>query len=198
MALKWKVMLVIVALYSCGMIGVAMHTYTAASAVSNSSPSVETTKVVFIMLGGLGVILPTYLNVWQSLETAKLQEDQVNRSKMENTFRLLEKWDDKTLLEARSFTRQLKEQKDSLSPDELRKRIAENPALKQSVILIFNYFDLLRISIGGDRVHKDVIVDALSEVFHDIKGRFQPWLEREPKPFQDDMAKLAGFFEKRG
>lgn len=41
--------------------------------------------------------------------------------------------------------------RDSLSPAQLKARINETPELLQSVILVFNYFDLLRISIENDR-----------------------------------------------
>lgn len=89
MSKKWTILIVFVALYVLGIIGTAWHTYGIADP-SLGPRSVEVIKIVFIMLGGLGVILPTYLNVWQSMETARLVADQARRNRIENTFRLLQ------------------------------------------------------------------------------------------------------------
>jgi quinol monooxygenase YgiN len=82
------------------------------------------------------------LNVWRSLETARLQQEGFRRQKVENTFRLIEKWDDKALLEARSYSRAFKDREKQLSPEQLLSEIKEKPQLRQSVVLIFNYFYL--------------------------------------------------------
>ena len=102
--LKWKILIGFVLLYLVGIIGAGWHTYDATDS-SQAVPTIETLKIIFIMLGGLGVIVPTYLNIWQSLETAEFLEDQKQRDKIENTFHLLGKWDDDSLFEARRFTR---------------------------------------------------------------------------------------------
>ena len=126
MNLKWTLLGVFVVLYLIGVAGVGWHTFDATDS-AKASPIVEVIKIVFIMLGGLGVILPTYLNVWQSLETAELLEDQVQRNKIENTVKLIEQWDDKSLLEARNFTRVLNEQQSILSPVELKSKSTKLP-----------------------------------------------------------------------
>jgi len=143
------------------------------------------------MLGGLGVILPTYLNVWQSLETAELLKDQVKRNRVENTFSLIQEWDDASLFAARKFTREMKEQHSSLSPDQLKDKINRTPELKQSIILVFNYFDSVRVSIENDRVEATVIGRSLGGVFHDIYDRFKPWIRDQEKEYQDDLEKLS-------
>jgi hypothetical protein len=190
MTLKWKILIAFVTLYLIGVAGGGWHTYDSTSA-SGASPVIEAIKVVFIMLGGLGVILPTYLNVWQSLETADLLSDQARRNKVENTFSLLEKWDSTSLFEARKFTRELKEQHSKLSPDELKEKINTNPDLKQSTILVFNYFEWIRISIENDRVDATVIGHSLGGVFHDMYDRFKPWIRDRDILFQNDLEKLS-------
>ncbi len=139
MKLKWAIFVFVVILYIVGMVGVGWHTYTVTDP-TKAAPSVETVKIAFIMLGGLGIILPTYLNIWQSFETARLLEDDARRKIIENTFSLLEKWDDKALFDARKFTRELKDQKNQLSPDQIRDRITTSPELRQSAILLFKLF----------------------------------------------------------
>ena len=195
-SLKWKILISFVALYLVGIIGAGWHTYDATDS-SQAVPATEALKIVFIMLGGLGVIVPTYLNIWQSLETAKLLEDQERRDKIENTFRLLEKWDDDSLFEARSFTRGLGDQHGSLSPDQLKLKINNEPNLRQSIILVFNYFELLRISIENERVDRDIVASSLGLVFHDIYDRVKPWIKDRPQAYQDDLEKLSLLLPKK-
>lgn len=194
MKLKWKMLIAFASLYALGIIGVGMHTYDASKAMSSTNASIETLKIVFIMLGGLGVILPTYLNVWQSLETANLLQEQFRRNEIENTMKIIERWDDKHFLEARKFTRKLKDQHATLSPEQLKKEINENPDLRQSVILIFNYFDYIRLSIINKRIDAKVIVSQFGEVFHDMHDRFSPWLKDQPKDYQADLKILVKLF----
>ena len=130
MKAKWVIFGFIIVLYLLGIIGLVWHTFGSTNS-SETSSFIEIAKLTFIALGGLGVILPTYLNVWQSLETAELLQDQVRRSKIENTFQLLQKWDDKTLFEARAFTRQQKKLINSLSADDLKKEISSNEDLER-------------------------------------------------------------------
>lgn len=170
---KWWILIAFVVLYSIGIAGAAWHTYDATDS-SKSVPTVEALKIVFIMLGGLGVLVPTYLNIWQSPENTNLLEDKARRDKIENTFRLIEKWDDKTLLEARKYSRAMKDQQDKLSPDQIKSKIAESAELRQSVILLFNYFEQVRISIEHDRIDPKIIKETLGMAFRDIYDRFKP------------------------
>ena len=187
MKAKWIFLTIIVLLYMVGIVGAGWHTY-GATDPTKSTPSVEAIKVIFIMLGGLGIILPTYLNIWQSLETANLLVDEARRKKIENTFSLLEKWDDKSLFDARKFTRELKEQYNELSANQIKERIKNTPELRQSVILLFNYFELIRISIEHDRVDAKIIKELLGSVAIDICKRFDPWLQEQPD--KDDVDKF--------
>ncbi len=187
---KWILLVVIVLLYLAGIVGAGWHTY-GATDPAKAVPSIEMIKVVFIMLGGLGIILPTYLNIWQSLETARLLEDEARRNRIENTFSILEKWDDKSLFDARKFTRELKDQHNELSANQIRERIKDTPELRQSVILLFNYFELIRISIEHDRVDPKIVKESLGPVAIDICKRFDPWLQEQPdKADVDKFLKL--------
>ncbi len=192
---KWTILFIFIFLYLIGIGGAAWHTYEATDP-SKAVPTVESLKIIFIMLGGLGVILPTYLNVWQSLETARLLEDQTKRNIIENTFRLLEKWDDTSLFEARKFTRELKDNQNNLSPDQLKQWIKDKPELRQSVIILFNCFDLIRISIEQDRIDEGIIKDAIGEVFLDMYGRFKPWIKEQSQSSQKDTEKLVNLLHK--
>lgn len=189
MQAKWLILCVFVSLYLFGMIGVGMHTYSAVDP-SSANRVVETIKILFIMLGGLGVILPTYLNVWQSMEASKIMEDAGRKRIIENTFDLFEKWDDKALFDARKFSRELKERCMDLSPNQLVEEVRKSPELKQSVVLLFNYFELVRMSIEYERVDRTVVKEYFSRTLLDICGRFAPWVQEQSASFQRDVEKL--------
>ncbi len=190
MQTKWKIFWLIVVLYMFGVVGIGWQAYDSTDPLI-ASPFIEASKLIFIALGGLGIILPTYLNVWQSLETAAHIQDQVRRNIIENTFSLIQKWDDSALLEARNFTRLLKEQHCTLSSDQLKQKINDDVNLKRSAILVFNFFDGMRVSIQHDRIDLQIIGRSLGGVFHDMYERFRPWIREQEQEFQDDMAILA-------
>ena len=113
------------------------------------------------------------------METAKVLDDQVRRQKVENTFAVLEKWDHPSLLQARGFTRKLKLQHSTLSPDRLNEKIDAEEDLAQSIVLVFNYFENVRVSVETDRVDANLLSDMLGGVYQDIYERFRPWVNKQ-------------------
>jgi len=166
---KWTWFFWINILWILGTIGLGVYTFQQPVA-SGESQFIETMKVVFLSLGGLGVILPTYLSVFHSIENK-------NESKIENSFQLIERWDNEHLHKARNFTRKLKDDRASLSNDELVTRITNDEELRQSVILVMNYFDNIRVSLKAGRVDKELLVNAMGPVFDDLYYRLLPFIE---------------------
>lgn len=169
MKYKWHLFYAIIICCILGTIALVYIAYTS-SPPSNSSTFVEATKTLFLCLGGLGVILPTYINATNAMEARR-------DSKIENTFKLLQKWDDPHFLDARKLTRVLKSQKSKISDDELISTIEKDAELKQSIILLFNYFDQVKLSIVTNRIDKELFVKSLGEVILDIIYRFEPFIK---------------------
>ncbi|TGK75814.1 DUF4760 domain-containing protein [Leptospira wolffii] len=164
MTLKWGLLTLISIFWVLGTIGLGIQTY-------QSTPNnqvMETIKTTFIAFGGLGVILPTYLNIWQSIENNKELEEKINTDIIENTFKLLEQWDTPLLFKARDFTREIKKEYPNLAPNDLVKRIEENPRLERSVLLVFNYFERARISIENGRVDRELFKSLMNEIILDM------------------------------
>ncbi len=111
----------------------------------NSSTFIEVTKMIFLCLGGMGVLLPITLSVMNSQEQRKFE-------KIENTFDLISKWDDEHLLKARNYTREIKKNRKNISDEQLIAQIEENEELEQSVILVTNYFEHVRFSLKQNRI----------------------------------------------
>jgi hypothetical protein len=175
---KWEIFFWINGLWIFGTMALGYIAYTSAPPTGSSSV-IETIKIIFLSLGGLGVILPTYLNAFNALE-------QLSTQKTENTFHLLEQWDDPLLFEARKLTRNLKDQKPNLCDNDLIKKINDDEKLKQSVILVMNYFDRIRMSIKAGRVDTITLKDSIGTMFEDIHQRLLPYVKSlGEKPKED-------------
>jgi hypothetical protein len=186
MSLKWKLLIAIVILWILGAIGLSIHVIHCPPP-SGSSQLIETIKIVLMLLGGLGVVLPTYLNVWQSIESNEVIQQRIDFDKINNSFDLLQKWDDPSLLTARRFSREIRDQRSKISDEELIKKIDTDDELKQSLILILDYFELIRISIINNRINEKTIKDSLGEVYIEIFKRFEAWISTTPKENYDDL-----------
>lgn len=180
---KWAIFLWINLLWLLGTLALGFISYNNKPPI-HSNREIETIKIVFLSLGGLGVILPTYLNAFNTLE-------QVDAHRVENSYSLLEKWDNPHLFKAREFTRDLKNQKKNLSDTDLLRKIDADESLKQSIILIMNYFDGIRVSINHNRIKTEIIKDTLGPVFADIYQRLLPYVDSLPnKDYRKDWDAL--------
>lgn len=177
------------------LLGTAALGYIAFTSVppTNSSAFIEVTKTVFLCLGGLGVILPLYLNATNIILGRESE-------KIERTFDLLSKWDDPHFLKARGYTRKIKKKISSISADELIKELEEggnekDPELEQSVILVANYFEHVRFSIEQNRIDVPVFKASLGPVIVDIIDRFRPYFNKQGDALIKDLDKLKKHLE---
>jgi hypothetical protein len=187
MKLKWTIFFIIIVLWILGGIGLLMNIR---STTTIEIRTLEMIKTSFIILGGLGVILPVYLNTWQSLENNKIYENKIEFDKIENSFKIIEKWDDASLLEARRYTRKIQQERNNISNNDLVTNIESNEKLKESVIMVFNYWEKVRLSIEHSRVDEKMIKEALDTVFIDMYERFKPWIEKGGDDYKKDIEKL--------
>lgn len=179
---KWRIFVWINLLWILGTIALGYIAYTSAPPTGSSS-LIESIKIVFLSLGGLGVVLPTYINAFNAIEGRQTQ-------KIENTFRLIEKWDDPLMFEARKFTRELKLRQHSLSANELVSEIDSNPELKQSIILVMNYFDQIRVSEETRRIDIPLFNRSLGPVMQDYCHRLRPYVEKQGAQFLADWDRI--------
>ena len=194
---KWHIFISIVILYVIGMIGVGIYAYDFASRTLDGSPIIEVVKFEMIALGGLGVILPIYFSVCQSILAEAQKEFDNKRYILDNTMHMIEKWDDQSLLNARKFTRRIKDKHHALSPDAICAEIQNDEELRNSVILVFNYIDTLRISLEHNRVDEKIIKHCLGDIVLSLIDRFDPWLKMQDEAVQKDINKLEVMLKKR-
>ena len=117
---KWVLLIVIVLLCACGGAVLVNEAYTSAAP---DTKKLEAIKTAFLVLGGLGVILATYLNIWQSLESGKQIADKIRFDIGENSYHLIEKFDDPSIGAARLLCRAIHDDKLNYSPAALVKKI---------------------------------------------------------------------------
>ena len=187
---RWIFFWGIVVLYVILMIGMGVQEWDVATEQNRPSPFIDVVKIELLVLGSLGVILPAYLSATQSMAQTLLKGVEDKRLIVENTMSLIQRWDDPSLLAARRFTREIKDQRNSMSPDDIRGRISSDSGLRESVVLVFNYFDYIRLSLKMGRIDKGIIQESLGDIVKDITERFKPWVETQPQATQDDVAEL--------
>lgn len=187
MKYKWHIFWIII--FFCGLGTMALGYIAHKSPPPESSSTfIEVTKTIFLCLGGLGVILPLYINAINTIEGRE-------STKIENTFSLITKWDDPHLFAARKLTRDIKDKRSSISDDDLVKQIKENPELRQSVILVINYFELVRFSILNNRIDNGQFSASVGPVIIDIIHRFRPFFKSLGEEVIRDLEQLEGLLK---
>lgn len=184
---KWGIFFSIALMYILGCLALIYGTYQI-DPPQNSSIFIEVTKMIFLCLGGMGVLLPITLNVMNSYEQRKFE-------KIENTFDLISKWDDEHLLKARNYTRDIKKNRGKISDDQLIAQIEENEELEQSVILVTNYFEHVRFSLKQNRIEKELFKSSLGITLIPIIDRFWPYYDKKFKEGCDDLKELKKLLE---
>ena len=179
---KWPVFYLIIILWIVGASALGYIAWTS-QPPSSSSKLIETLKIIFLLIGGLGVVLPTYLTYANAAEERKLK-------KIENTFELIERWDNPLLFDARKLLRELKEETPNLSDKTLIQKINGDDKRRQSVILVLNYFDGVRFSIKTRRVDLNLLKESIGTVFYDIHRRFLPYVETLDSDFKRQWEEL--------
>jgi hypothetical protein len=179
---KWKIFIGITILWLLGTIALAFISYLP-DPPTGSTKIIESAKMVFLSLGALGVILPTYISSINAI-------DERNTAILENTFKLVEKWDDPQMFTARRYTRELKKRKPTLSDEQLVKEIEADTDLKQSIILVINYFDQIRFSEKTGRIDCALFNKSLGYVMLDYHSRFRPWVETHGEDYLRDWDEL--------
>ncbi len=143
------------------------------------------------------------------LNIIKFNNDEKN-SIAKATFELIAKWDDEKLLRARKDTRTFRDkfEKDKktytlekMQDDVYREIIDENgnhkdESLRESLILVFNFFELIKYSCDKEIVDKEAIKKHLGKIIDDfINERFTIYLEKEAyksnKALLDEMKNFA-------
>ncbi len=188
MRLKWKLFLTIVILWLLGGAGVVIHIV---MQEPDEVKSLEILKTAFIILGGLGVVMPTYLNIWMSLESSAILKERTEFEKRVRTMDLMKSWESTSLLAARDFTREIKRQRDQMSAEELLKRIDTNADLERSVVMVFNYWEQVRIALKYDLVKIELIKESQGPMYLDLRKRFDPWIIRMGGEYTRDLDWLA-------
>ena len=184
MKLKWSIFIATIVLWVCGATGLILHIY---DTVKPPNQLLECVKTTLLLLGGLGVILPTYLSVWQSIEGNATIQQKIEFDKMENTFTIIGNWDNPALLKARALSREIEEKRVHITDEQLKQKISTDQSLKESVILIFNYWEDVRMSIKNKRVNEEALRHSMSAVFDLCYETYEAWIKTKSNVYQKDL-----------
>lgn len=142
------------------------------------------------MLASAGVMLATYISYRQSQDALNRTEAERKRDKLEETFRLIEKWDDPHFLDARKLSVALGKESSKLSPEAVIEKVENNSELRSSISLMLNYFDFIRLSIKHERVDLEIIKAQLGPVAIITLDRFDAWIKKQATIYQKDLVEF--------
>ncbi|WP_204373559.1 DUF4760 domain-containing protein [Stenotrophomonas maltophilia] len=182
MRLMWGVFWAVAAVLILAAFVVARTVYSQPAPLS-STQFFEATKAFLLCLGGAGVVLSTYF-------TAVNAFVQRRSEKINNTFDLLTSWDDPHLFQARKLTRKYKALRDEKSNNQLIEEIEGDEDLKNSVILVLNYFEHVRFSLKSNRIGELMFKESLGPAVIDIIDRFMPFAKKMSQRSFDDLDDL--------
>jgi hypothetical protein len=161
-----------------------------------STRGYETTKFVFLSVSAFGVLFSALLSSFNALEATLNVRDRMDFDRVENSFRIIERWEQPTLKEARDYTRKLKAEEHSTSPSELIRRIegpvepgheTERLKLQRSVIGLFNYFEEIELSIQKNRVDSHLLRQAFKDPYESVYRRFRAYIDTHFDREQRDL-----------
>ena len=156
-------------------IAICINTYETAIDAKKIS---DVINMFLLMLGGFGVVFSIIHNTESIIENNKQIKEKMKEDKIENTFQLLKAWDDEHLFKARKLTREIRDMQDAISNENLIQKIDSDPELRQSVVLVFNYFEHVRFSINQNRINTDIFKESLATTIIDIIKRFEPYSKK--------------------
>ena len=156
--------------------------------LDESKAILETIQTFLLCIGGSGVVLSTYF-------TAVNAFSQRASDKIENTFKLLKDWDDPHLFEARKLTRRIKDKVEEISDKDLIHEINNDEELKNSVILVLNYFEHVRFSFKTKRIDEDLFKKTLGMTILNIIDRFAPFTKKQSIEVDEDLKELKKLLE---
>lgn len=156
--------------------------------LDESKAILETIQTFLLCIGGSGVVLSTYF-------TAVNAFSQRASDKIENTFKLLKDWDDPHLFEARKLTRRIKDKVEEISDKDLIHEINNDEELKNSVILVLNYFEHVRFSFKTKRIDEDIFKKTLGMTILNIIDRFAPFTKKQSIEVDEDLKELKKLLE---
>ncbi len=154
---------------------------------------VKMVELAATMLAAAGVMLATYISYRQAKDALSRTAAERKRDKLEETFRLIEKWDDPHFLDARKLSVALGKEFKKTSPDDIVKKVDDDAELRSSVSLMLNYFDFIRLSIKHDRLDLEIIKKQLGPVAIITLDRFDAWIKTQNQIYQTDIAEFRRF-----
>ncbi|WP_282396843.1 hypothetical protein [Pseudomonas sp. PS01298] len=182
----WLLIIVIVAMIGAGQTSVWINQ-------SEGQRLIKMVELGATMLAAAGVMLATYISYRQSKDVLNRTAAESKRDKLEETFRLIEKWDDPHFLAARKLSVALGKESSKLSPDAVIEKVENDPELRSSVSLMLNYFDFIRLSIKHERLDLEIIKRQLGPVAIITLDRFDAWIKKQASVYQSDIAEFRQF-----
>lgn len=152
-------------------------------------------KFIATSTAAFGVIFSSLLTSFNSIEASKINASKMDFDRTENSFAYMERWDSSTLKDARDTSRDMADKRASMSDNEFLNLVETDQNVRRSVIAMWNFFEEIYLSIEADRVNKQILQTAFSDIYCDIYERYKAWLHKKKKDTEqtkilDELYKL--------
>ncbi|HHN8377526.1 TPA: DUF4760 domain-containing protein [Morganella morganii] len=133
-------------------------------------------QIMAFSFTGYGVIFTVYTAVNQVEINKNDKKLELEFKKKNRAFEQVLLWDTAALLEARNYSREIKEKRSGISDQELISEINENAERASSVSILFNFAENIRILVRHDLADK-CILSSVCYPLRDILNRFKAYYD---------------------
>ena len=144
--------------------------------------------LAFSSIGGFGIVSATILNVWNALDTSRNNLKQIEFQKVENSIKYLERWDTELLFNAREFARSIESRRAKMADADLKTEINSNDKYQGYVILIFNFWEEIYLSIESGLTDEAILKRAFARLYLTQYHNFKVWIEESKDEGYQEMA----------
>lgn len=150
--------------------------FSAYASATSGNELVDTVKMAILMIGGLGIVVSIVYQAESMVHSTNQLSAKIAFDKVENSFDLMKHWDNPSLLDARKYTRKIK--KKDISEFDLIAHIEGSSNLEHSLVMTFNFWEQVYLSIQENRVNNKLLKKAFGQIYCDMYGRFKAWVNK--------------------
>lgn len=183
----WFITLVFIFLGIAAPIGLAYYSFGLDGAVPQDI-IFKSLQIMAFSCTGYGVVFTVYTAVNQVDINKKDKQLEQQFKKKNRAFEQVLRWDSSALIEARNYSREIKEKRSEISDKDLISEIKENPTRASSVSILFNFAENIRVLVKYD-LADECILSSVCYPLRDILSRF--------KAYYDHMQESASATDKK-
>lgn len=132
-------------------------------------------NLILLGIGSIAMLYTGIITAYMFYNAKDSFDKQLGYDKSISTQNLLFKFDESVLVKARKETRTI--HNNQKGKEEILSKIEDDDKLKNSVIMLFNYFEHVEIALRMEIVDENIVREALKDTVLDICDKFSLWID---------------------